>query len=293
MKVCDVAHVLIAGCGYVGTVAADLFHKLGWTVEGWTRTGPAAVEKPPAHELRAVNLSDGEQVRAAPGTFDLVIQSASTRGGDAEAYRSVYLDGARHLLERFSGAAFLFVSSTSVYGQSEGEWVTEESVAEPGHETGRILRAAEDLVLAHGGVVARLAGIYGPGRSALLRKFLRSGAVIDPANDRFVNQVHRDDAGSALFRLGCAMREKLVGARIYNVADDSPLPLSECYRWLAERLHRPEPAIGTAPVARKRGSSHKRVSNSRLRDTGWAPLFPSFKEGMEESVLPALDENRL
>jgi nucleoside-diphosphate-sugar epimerase len=280
-----VQRVLIAGCGYVGTAAAKLFREADWAVEGWTRTGRGAVEARPGYDLRAVDLSDMKQVRAAPGVFDLVIHSASTRGGDAAAYRRVYLEGARHLIDRFTGVAFLFVSSTSVYAQQAGEWVTEESEAEPEHERGRILRATEDFVLERGGTIARFAGIYGPERSTLLRRVLRSEAVVNPDADRFVNQVHRDDAASALLRLG----QNASGAGIYNVADDLPLPLSECYQWLAERLGRPTPSSGPA-AARKRGNSNKRVSNARLRAAGWIPQFPSFMEGMEKSVLPGLDQ---
>ena len=279
--------VLIAGCGYVGAAAAELFQEAGWEVEGWTRTGPGALEAPPGCDLRAIDVSDERQVRAAPGMFDLVIHAASTRGGDAAAYRHVYREGARHLLERFAGAAFLFVSSTSVYGQRMGEWVTEASGAEPEQETGRILRATESFVLERRGTVARFAGIYGPGRSALLQRVLRGEAVVDPNDDRFVNQVHRDDAASALYRLG----SDAAAIGIYNVADDLPLPLSECYRWLAERLQRAIPSSGLAAASRKRGKSNKRVSNARLRGTGWAPRFPSFMEGMEKSVLPGMDEH--
>jgi nucleoside-diphosphate-sugar epimerase len=282
-----VPRVLIAGCGYVGAVTANLFQEAGWAAEGWTRSGPAAGEGREACPLRRIDLSNEEEVRAAPGTFDLVIHSASTRGGNAEAYRRLYLDGARHLLERFAGAEFLFVGSTSVYGQKAGEWVTEESAAQPEHESGRILRATEDLVLDRGGTVVRLGGIYGPGRSALLRKLLRGEAQIDPGNDRFVNQVHRDDAALALFRLGI----QAAGEKIYNVVDDLPLPVSECYRWLAERLRGRAPASIPAPASRKRGNSNKRVSNARLRGTGWVPRFPSFMEGMEKNVLASLDEH--
>src|SRR5207253_10304651 len=132
-------------------------------------------------------------------------------------YRHVYLDGARRLLERFTGSRILFTSSTSVYAQTNGEWITEESDAEPKHERGRILRKAEDLVLANRGIVIRLAGIYGPGRSALLRKFLNGDAILDPENDRFVNQIHRDDAAAAIALL--LKREESFG-EVYNVVDN-------------------------------------------------------------------------
>ena len=199
-------------------------------------------------------------------------------------YRQVYLDGARNLLETFPGSKLLFTSSTSVYAQRDGSWVTEESETKPTRETSQILLETERSVLANGGIIARLAGIYGPGRSALLTKFVEGTAIIDAENDRFVNQVHRDDIAAALFLL---LSRKAEGAQIYNVVDDQPILQSECYRWLAQRLNRPLPSIGRSTQERKRGDSNKRVSNANLRALGWTPRYPKFADGMEDSVLPS------
>src|SRR5436190_18271735 len=122
--------------------------------------------------------------------FDAVMHCARSSGGDADAYCQIYLNGARNLLDRFVGSTMLFTSSTSVYAQRDGSWVTEESQTKPARETGRILLETEELVLGDGGIVARLAGIYGPRRSALLSTFLAGEAIVDRGNDRFVNQVH-------------------------------------------------------------------------------------------------------
>jgi nucleoside-diphosphate-sugar epimerase len=277
--------ILIAGCGYVGTATADLFHHAGWTVEGWTQSEESAVKVAgKAYPVIAVDIGKRNEVNARPENFDAVIHCASTRGGDVDLYRRVYLQGARNLLDRFVGSTFLFASSTSVYVQKEGEWVSEESAAEPEHDTGRVLRETEQLVLSGGGLVARLAGVYGPGRSALLRKLLSREAVLDPENDRFINQVHRDDIATALFRL---LDRPLVRGQIYNVVDDRPVLQSECYRWLAERLNRPLPPAGKSISKRKRGQGNKRVRNAKLRAFGWTPRYPCFREGMEKSVLPS------
>jgi nucleoside-diphosphate-sugar epimerase len=277
--------MLIAGCGYVGQAVADLFHAAGWVVEGWTRSARSAASlsaKP--YSVRDVDISEPAQVAKCVGIFDAVIHCASSSGGGAEIYRQVYLDGARILLEIFPKSKVLFTSSTSVYAQRDGSWVTEESETKPIRETSRILLETESEVLSRGGIVARLAGIYGPGRSALLSKFLAGTAVIDPENDRFVNQVHRDDIASALFFL---LSRKAEGAQIYNVIDDQPILQSECYRWLARRLNRPLPPIGTSKQQRKRGDSNKRVSNAKLRRLGWTSRYPTFADAMEESVLPS------
>jgi nucleoside-diphosphate-sugar epimerase len=287
--------VLIAGCGYVGTATADLLFSRGWDVEGWTRS-QESVEKLGAkpYAMRAVDIANRVDMANCPGNFDAVIHCASTGGGGAEVYRQLYLDGARNLTARFPTATIIFTSSTSVYAQSDGSWVSEESATEPPQETGRILLETEKLVLAHGGIVARLAGIYGPTRSALLERFVSGEAFIDPEHDRFVNQAHRDDIATALAVLldvssttRLRSGEQTACGEIYNIVDNEPILQSECYRWLAAKLNRPLPPIGRSPVPWKRGASNKRVSNAKLRAIGWEPQYPNFVAAMEKSILPS------
>ena len=277
--------VLIAGCGYVGQATADLFHSAGWKLEGWVHSKDSAARlsvKP--YPVRVIDLSQSGHVTKRAGAFDVVIHCASSRGGDAEAYRQIYLNGARNLLETFPQAKILFASSTSVYAQRDGAWVTEGSETKPVREASRVLLDVEKLILEKGGIVARLAGIYGPHRSALLSKFLNGTATIDPDNNRFVNQVHRDDIASALFLL---LNKAETSAQIYNVVDDQPLLQSECYHWLAQRLDRPLPPARKSQQPRKRGDTNKRVSNAKLRQLGWTPDYPTFVDAMEKSVLPS------
>src|SRR2546423_9677972 len=155
--------VLIAGCGYLGQAVADLFVDDNWDVEGWTKSSESAAElstKP--YRVRALDISNEDDVRAQDNRFDVIIHCASTRGGDADSYERVYFNGTRNLLDQFPNAGFLFISSTSVYAQVGGEWVTEESSAEPKHQTGTILCIAEDLVLGKRGAVLRLPGRFRP-----------------------------------------------------------------------------------------------------------------------------------
>lgn len=278
--------VLVVGWGYLGGMVADLLNDSGWTVEGWTRTAPeAGAARNIAYPVVQVDVSSLDRVKSRGQEFELIIHCASTRGGGPDLYRKVYLDGVRHLATCFPEATLLFTSSTSVYGQDNGEWVTEESIAEPTHEGGRILRETEDLVLEQGGIVARLAGIYGPGRSALLHRLLVNDAAV--TKDRYVNQVHRDDAAAAICLLVAGTVNR---GEIFNVSDGDPRLLSDCYRWLAAKLARPWPAqLGNHPAPasglRKRGASNKRVSNAKLRSIGWTPIYASFAQGMSQSVL--------
>ncbi|HWM24972.1 MAG TPA: NAD-dependent epimerase/dehydratase family protein [Chthoniobacterales bacterium] len=277
--------ILIAGCGYVGQAAADLFHEREWKVEGWTASVQSAGQlagKP--YAVRAVDITNAAEVSAIGGEFDVIVQCASSGGGDAEKYRRIYVEGARALLGAFPRARLIFTGSTSVYAQRNGDIVDETSPANPAQEKGRILREAEELVLSRHGIVARLAGIYGPGRSFFLRTFLSGKAAVDAEKDRFINQAHRDDIVSALFLLAEGGAD--LGGQIYNVVDDRPIPTSEAYRWLSAHLRKPLPA-GRLAGERKRGDSNKRVSNTKLRALGWEPRFPDFPAGMAKSVLPS------
>jgi nucleoside-diphosphate-sugar epimerase len=280
------ASVLIAGHGYLGRAAANLFVQRGWSVEAWARSA-GSVEQDPGghHSVYAVDLTNRSAVARAGGDFDLVVHCASTRGGEVADYRSVYFDGARNLLERFETSRVLLAGSTSVYAQKDGQWVTEQSPAQPEHERGKILRETEELVLERDGIVLRLGGIYGPGRSYVVERFVSGNAVIDPEADRYINQIHRDDAAAALLLL--ASEGSSVNSEVFNVTDDQPILQSDCYRWLAKRLNRPLPPTGTAVLSDKRGRSNKRVSNRKLRGLKWSPSFPTFVDAMEKSVLPS------
>jgi nucleoside-diphosphate-sugar epimerase len=277
--------VLIVGCGFIGEAAADRFHAAGWEVTGWTGSADSAARlaavKP--YAVAAQDITDADGLKRAGerlGEFEAVVDCVSSGRGGAEQYRRIYLEGARNLLAAFAPKRFLFTGSTSVYAQTDGAWVDETSAAAPERETGRILRETEDLVLAHGGSVARLAGLYGPGRSVLLRKFLEGTAVIEGEGDRWLNFCHRDDAAAALL----ALAEAADPPSLCNAADDTPLTQADCYRALAGIFQRPLPPFGPMDLNRKRGWTHKRVSNRLLRSLGWQPEFPSFLDWAEAQL---------
>jgi nucleoside-diphosphate-sugar epimerase len=272
--------VLIAGCGYVGEAAANCFQDSGWEVEGWTASVKSAEKfsnRP--YRVRAVDVTDAK----IKGDFDVVIHCVSSRGGDENEYRRLYFQGAQNLVRAFPGATILFTSSTSVYAQSDGSLVDEDRPAKPGHAKGQILRETEDLVLSAGGIVLRLGGIHGPGRSFFLTRFLEGA---DSAlGDRLINQVHRDDIVSALLLV--AERRSECRHEIFNVVGDKAIRARDAYAWLASRLKKS--LLTTAGPMRpsKRGRSNKHVSNRKLRALGWTPRYPTFEVAMSESILPS------
>jgi len=273
----EARRLAVVGLGYLGRAVAELAHATGWQVTGITASPPAGDA---AFEEASFDLTDADAVRAffaGRPAYDWTVCSVSTKGGDPEAYRRLYLGGCQHLAE--AGQRVAFVGSTSVYGQKSGEWVSETSPTEPAASTGTVLLEAEQAALATGGLVVRMAGLYGPGRSVLMRKFLEGSATLEAGGGRWINQAHRDDAAAALVHL---MSRDAPG--IYNLADNSPLTQREVYTFLAEHFARPLPPEGPATSGKRRGSSNKRVSNRRLRETGWEPRYPDFRSAVKAEV---------
>lgn len=269
---------LIIGCGYIGLPLALSLHGKGHEITGWVHSAASAgsLAGQPFEQLITGSVADAKVWDEVKKKFDFVVHCASSGRGDQAAYEEVFLRGAQMMAARQPQARRVLVSSTSVYGQTTGEVVTEHSVAEPASATSRALREAERSALASGAIVARSVGIYGPGRGVLFEKLRRGEAVIEGDGLRWINQIHQRDLVRALGHLvGVG-----VPGEIYNAADDTPVTYRDYYAWCSAFLRKPMPPFGPLNTQRKRGLTNKRVSNAKLRATGWAPVYPSFREGI-------------
>lgn len=268
-------HAVVVGAGYVGGAVAKRL-----AADDWRVTAIVHSEKS-AHETGALALdvTKADIVNENAALFEeaeVIVYCVSSGRGGADAYRSAYVEGLANVLKHVRQSRLVFTSSTSVYAQTDGSAVDETSRAEPDRETGQILREAEELTLGLGGSVARLGGIYGPGRSVYLKKFLDFSARIEGDGSRWVNQIHRDDAASALVRLV----SESVSPGIYNVVDDTPMTQRAIYELLSEFFQKPMPPSGPIDLHRKRGRTSKQVSNARLRALGWEPEYPGYGEAI-------------
>ena len=165
----------------------------------------------------------------------------------------------------------MLVSSTAVMPSSERPPLDDETTpAAPSDGPGRMLVAAEEAFherIPHG-TVLRLSGLYG-GSSTRLLDQVRDGRIDDP--HRWTNRIHREDAAAAVVHL-LTMDARPDG--LYLGTDDEPAQLGDVAAYLAERLGAPAP-----PPADPAQGHGKRLSNARLRATGWAPTRPSYREG--------------
>jgi nucleoside-diphosphate-sugar epimerase len=285
------ARTLIAGCGYVGGALAERLAGDGHEV--WALRRSEAAPPAGARAIRA-DLLDVDRLCALPARIEAVFYTASADGSDDRAYRSAYVDGLRYLLAALDGhpiRRFLYASSTGVYAQSRGEWVDEDSAAEPEHFSGRRLLEGERLILRSGfrATVVRLAGIYGPGRSRLLERVRRGEVAIPGGSPVYANRVHRDDCAGVLRHLMALERPE----PLYVAADDDPADLATVLGWLAERLGVPWPRVDPAVTADRYGRrSNKRVRNARLLASGYRFRYPTFREGYGELVAGVAPERR-
>ncbi len=271
--------VLVAGCGYVGSQAAVRLAARGCQVFGLRRR-PRGL--PDGVVPLAADLTDPGSLADLPPALDLVLYAASAGGGAEAAYQEAYVEGPRNLLEALarSGQAprrVLFTSSTSVYAQTGGAWVDEDSPTEPPHPTGRLLLAGE-RVFRDGpfpAILLRLGGIYGPGRTRLAESVLEGSARLPGDGPRWTNRIHRDDAAGAVVHLACDVAEP---APVYLGVDREPAELAVVLRWLAAELGVPEPPPGPSAAGR-RARGNRRCSSERLVASGYEHRFPTFREG--------------
>ena len=271
--------LLIAGCGDIGSRLARQLAPRGWTVHGMRRD----VAQLPAEVLPVPgDLQQPVCPAAWPrGALDYLVYCVTPSQRDEAGYRRAYVDGLRHVLAWLAEHGqrprrLLFVSSSGVYAQRAGEWIDEDAPAEAQGYSGRVMREAERVALDSGlpATLVRLTGIYGPGRQWLLGQ-VREGYRVTSEPPLYANRIHADDAAGLLAFL---LQADAAGAELadcYLGVDDEPAPLHEVVGWLRGRLG----VTHWAQESTTRRSGSKRCSNARARALGWAPQYPSYREG--------------
>jgi nucleoside-diphosphate-sugar epimerase len=268
------AKILIVGCGDIGTRLAHRLSDQGHDVTGLKRHPPAGDNQVKYYQADIGIASD---LAGLAADFDQLFFIVSGDGRNEQSYRAVYETGVNNLLAKFAGCPWIFVSSTSVYAQSKGEWVDEESPAQPGNINSKLIRRAEEKLvdLNPANIVVRFSGIYGPGREYLLR-MAAEAPVIQQSPPYYTNRIHQHDCVGILAFL---LEQRLQGAPLeqcYLASDDDPAPQWEVMSWLAERLHCPPP---TVKMPGNDADMNKRCNNRRIKALGYRFIYPSFKDG--------------
>jgi nucleoside-diphosphate-sugar epimerase len=276
------ARVLIAGCGDVGSLLGSSLHQAGHDVWGLKRD-PTTL--PPTIRGLQGDLSQRASLMNLPEQLDYVFYTAAAGGFNEARYQAAYLDGINNVLavlvdQHQSLKRIFFTSSTSVYGQCQGEWVDEASPAEAASFAGRYLRQGEESLWQgpFPATVIRFGGIYGPGRTRLLDNLRFGAATCVETPPLYTNRIHRDDCAAALHHL-LQLKEPRA---LYLAVDNQPAPQCEVLQWLARRLGVAGPTVvNAASVEETKLRANKRCRNDRLRESGFQFRYPTYREGYQ------------
>ena len=277
--------LLIFGCGFLGLRVAQQWRERGGTVTAVTRNTEKAVQLT-AHGIEPflADLMRPETLTALP-SVSRVLYCVGYDRSSSWSKESLYVDGLTHVLDAMQGRLdrFVYVSSTSVYGQDDGSWIDETSATEPTTDGGRICLAAEQRLrerVKHA-TILRMSGLYGPDRILARVNQLHAGEPIGGNPEAWLNLIHGDDSARTCV---AALTVPSPGP-LYLVSDDRPLTRREYFTALAERVAAPSPVFSGASTSRHTPDGlNKRCRNERVkRELGLEWQYPEIAQGLPTS----------
>ncbi len=289
---------LIVGCGDVGVRIARLVLQSGGHVSGLTRTGEGAARlRSFGIEPVMGNLDDAGSLAGLSLAGKVVFYLAPPPGGGP-------IDGR---MQKFCTAVardqapdkLIYVSTSGVYGDCGGNWVTEDTPVNP--QTSRAQRRvdAETRALEWGSVcqvpvvILRVTGIYGPGRLPLAR-IQQGHPVLREEESPPTNRIHADDLAAVCL----AAAEKAGDGEIFNVSDGQPGTMTQYFNAVADLLGLPRPeqvSMAEAkqvmnPMMLSYLQETRRMSNDKmLRRLGVVLQYPDLASGLK-NVVAQLDQ---
>ncbi len=276
------AKILVVGCGDLGTEIIRLLVDAGHKVVGLRASDKQLPNAVPHIQVDVTDVSTLEEVKLL--LPNIIIYCISADAQTDESYKAHYVDGLNNVLVSQADNTQLqhvfFVSSTRVYGQATDDVLNESVPALPNDFGGHRLLEAEALLsqLSCNSTALRLSGIYGPGRLYLIN--MANEPDRWPENDRWTNRIHRDDAARfVMFLCNKVTRGESVDQH-YIVTDNMPALLYDVLEWLANKLNLNLPD----KASKSNIISGKRLSNQKLRETGFTLHYPDYTVGYGEII---------
>lgn len=274
---------LLFGMGFSGRVIARRLVEQGWRVVATTRSGESA-EAPAGVEVLPFDRAHPLPASALEGVSHVLSSVPPDEAGDP------VLDVMGEALAALAPAWAGYLSTTGVYGDYDGGWVDEQTPVRPNLDRSRRRVAAERQWLASGlpAHLFRLAGIYGPGRSAL--DTVREGKarrIVKPG--QMFSRIHVEDIAATVL---ASMARPRPGA-VYNVCDDDPAPPQEVILHACRLLGvEPPPELPweeakgqLSPMALSFYADNKRVRNDLIKtELGVRLRYPSYRDGLAAAL---------
>lgn len=277
----DVHKIAIIGCGYVGTALARYWHQQkGYSVKATTTREKRVTElESVATEVVVMTGEDSQAMAKLLQDCDTVVLSIapiSDRQVDAAAYRQTYIPTAKNLIAALKNNSsvkqLFYLSSCSVYGNKQGEWVDETSPVDDSSEYNQVLHQTEQILLSSDkedvkACILRLGGIYGSGRELTKRLAKIAGKTLPGSGSTFTSWIHLEDVVGAIDFLA---QKRLSG--IYNLVNDFDFTIGElcdlvCDRQGLERIT----WDNSQPSYRLLNA---RISNQKIKAIGYQLIHP-------------------
>lgn len=305
--------VLFVGCGDIGMRAIHQLQHLGVASVAGIDWKPLAMRRHPEALPADIDTLTGD-VRDVEGLagilnehcVDAMVVTLSPDEITDEGYRNTYVEAAQAIALAIGKAQrsprlVLWVSSTGVYGQCNGEWVDEASETMPTSFRGKRLVEAENKIasLSVPSVVIRFSGIYGPGRSRLINK-VKNGDIAPDVPLQWTNRIHTDDCAGVIAHLLTLFFTGKQLEQVYLATDNQPVSAHEVQSWLASELgvkHEENAPKKTGQqttgllgktigkrIGKKAAPGNRRCNNQRLVQSGYVFRYPTFQEGYRSLI---------
>jgi len=269
--------ILLAGCGDIGQRVVTKLAP-SYQCSGLRRSAFVS------DQITSIvgDLTDQNRMREVfEEKFDVVVATLTPSSRSEEAYKKAYVETSEVLTAVINHATYqpklvIWISSTSVFGESASGWMDESSPTQPSSFSGQALLKAErnigELRCKH--IVLRFSGIYGPGRRRLISEVERG--IGRPAKPEYwTNRIHSEDCAGIIAYLVDACLADLPLESLYIATDCEPVTQHKLRKWLATKID-----VRLTEQPAKQGLT-RCLSNKRLIQTGYQFLFPTYQEGYQ------------
>ncbi len=211
-----------------------------------------------------------------PAAVDYLVYCPAPAVRDEKNYHHTYVLGIKRIVSLLNTVAvkkIIYISSTGVYGQDNGEWVNEVTPPSATTVIAKTLLAAEQALSCSENpyAILRCSGIYGDLRSSLLQS-VREQEVFLTSKPHYRNRIHEKDCAAFVWHV--INNQGLSGK--FLVTDDAPVDMNEVYTWLNRQCFGDTAAMQTREIPEIRG---KRCSNHKLKQSGFELKYPTYIEG--------------
>lgn len=256
---------LIIGCGYIGSALAQAWTAQGILVTATTTTPERLLElEKIAYKAVLLDVKNEDQLTELLQRHDWIVVTVAAK--DSKSYPETYLYTAQALVKAMEQApnvsSVIYTSSTSVYGEHNGDWVDEETPLTPISPQAEILAQTEEvLATLPNACILRLGEIIGPGRDIAERLEKQVGRILPGTGQNYTNLSHRDDIVKAIM---FAAEHGLSG--IYNVCNNLHITRKQLYDAICHRMGWPE--FTWDPNQRTMHGGNKRVTSDKIHKAG-------------------------